>query len=261
MLSFPSIFSPYRSMMFQKTCFFTCGLLAALSPIQLIADDSAADAVPSQEQMMEAFGYFSAFQMGLSNLGFTAEDAPAINRGITRALGDTEPSPEMMQMVQGEVFQSFIQERVQAAQAEQEEASNAAAAGNIAAGQAFIADLKAEDAGVEATASGLHYKVVESGDADKMPTMEDTVLVHYKGTRIDGTQFDSSYDRGEPATFPLNGVVPGFGEGLTKIGAGGKILLYIPSELGYGNNPRPGGAIEPGDTLVFECELIEVNPG
>jgi FKBP-type peptidyl-prolyl cis-trans isomerase len=87
------------------------------------------------------------------------------------------------------------------------------------------------------------------------------VLVHYKGTLIDGTQFDSSYDRGAPATFRLDQVVKGFGEGLTKIGAGGKIILYIPSELGYGNSPRPGGVIKPGDTLIFECELLEVNAG
>ncbi|MDH5242194.1 MAG: FKBP-type peptidyl-prolyl cis-trans isomerase, partial [Gammaproteobacteria bacterium] len=83
----------------------------------------------------------------------------------------------------------------------------------------------------------------------------------YKGTLIDGTQFDSSYDRGAPATFRLNQVVKGFGEGLTKIGAGGKIILYIPSDLGYGNSPRPGGVIKPGDSLIFECELLEVDAG
>ena len=88
-----------------------------------------------------------------------------------------------------------------------------------------------------------------------------TVTFHYKGTLTDGTEFDSSYDRGDPAEFPLNGVVPGFGEGLTKVGVGGKIILYIPSELGYGNSPRPGGVIKPGDTLIFECELLEINPG
>ncbi len=244
--------------MLKKSCFLFCGLLAALFPFTLQAEDAPA---PSQEEMMEAFGYFSAFQMGLANLGFTAEDAPAINRGITRALGDSEPIPEMMTLVQSDAFQGFIQERVQAAQAEQAAAANAAAADNIAAGKAYIEKLKAEDEAVQAAESGLHYKVLEPGDAEQMPTLQDTVLVHYKGTRIDGTQFDSSYDRGEPATFPLSGVVPGFGEGLTKVGAGGKILLYIPSELGYGNSPRPGGAIQPGDTLVFECELIEVNPG
>ena len=91
--------------------------------------------------------------------------------------------------------------------------------------------------------------------------MTDSVLVHYKGTLIDGTQFDSSYDRGAPATFRLNQVVKGFGEGLTKVGAGGRIILYMSSELGYGNSPRPGGVIKPGDSLIFECELLEVDPG
>ena len=88
----------------------------------LSAEDaaSAPAPTPSQEEMIEAFGYFSAFQMGLSSLGFTTEDAEAINRGIARALGESEPSAEMMALVQSPVFQSFIQERVQAAQAEQE---------------------------------------------------------------------------------------------------------------------------------------------
>ena len=156
-------------------------------------------------------------------------------------------------------FQAFIQKRVAAAQAAAEAAGAAAAAENKAAGAAFFAELAA-DTEVQKSESGLHYKVIEPG-SDVKPVMTDSVLVHYKGTLIDGTQFDSSYDRGQPATFPLNGVVKGFGEGLTKVGAGGKIILYIPSELGYGNTPRPGGAIKPGDTLIFECELVEINPG
>jgi FKBP-type peptidyl-prolyl cis-trans isomerase len=90
--------------------------------------------------------------------------------------------------------------------------------------------------------------------------MSDTVRVHYKGTRIDGTVFDSSYKRSQPADFSLQGVVPGFAEGLTKVGEGGKIILFIPSDLAYGNNPRSNGIIQPGDTLIFECELIKINP-
>jgi FKBP-type peptidyl-prolyl cis-trans isomerase len=137
--------------------------------------------------------------------------------------------------------------------------AEAVAAESIAAGKAFFAKL-AEDADVEISESGLHYKVLDPGTGAR-PSLTDSVLVHYRGTLIDGTQFDSSYDRGAPATFRLNQVVAGFGEGLTKIGVGGKIILYMPSELGYGNSPRPGGAIKPGDSLIFECELIEVDPG
>jgi len=237
------------------------------------AEPLAADTVPeenSQAHLIEAFAYFSTFQSGYQAFGFGVDDAAAITKGVTQALADAEPSEAMIALIQSPEFQAFMQPRTEAAQAEaaaaQAEAqataeAAAAEAGkeNRAAGQAFIAALQ-EDAGVQSTESGLHYKILEPGEGD-LPALTDTVLVHYKGTRIDGTPFDSSYDRGEPATFPLNGVVPGFGEGLTKIAAGGKIILYIPSELGYGNTPRPGGPIQPGDTLVFECELLEINPG
>ena len=88
--------------------------------------------------------------------------------------------------------------------------------------------------------------------------MSDTVRLHYHGTLIDGTVFDSSVDRGQPTSFPMNGVIKGFSGGLTKCQVGGKVRIYIPSELGYGDNPRPGGKIKPGDTLIFECELLEI---
>ena len=238
------------------------GILPASAENEAATDPAAAiDPLPAltNEQMVEAFGYFSVFQMGIKQLGFGAAEGSAIARGFTQALADESPSPEMMAVVQSPAFQQFMQERMEEARQAAEAEAAAAGAGNIEAGKAFIEGLKSDKA-VQSTASGLHYKIIEDG-AEEKPAMTDSVLVHYKGTRIDGTQFDSSYDRGEPATFPLKGVVPGFGEGLTKIGAGGKIILYIPSDLGYGNTPRPGGAIQPGDTLVFECELIEVNPG
>ena len=235
---------------------------ASFTPAAFAQNEPAAPEVPatpavSDAELVEMLGYLTVFQSGMKELGFTPEDAPAIARGITRGLGDAEPDQAMLAKMPA--FQEFIQVRAEKAQAAAAIEAEKSAAGNIAAAESFFSDLVAEG-GVESTASGLHYKVIEPGEGDK-PTMEDTVLVHYKGTLIDGTQFDSSYDRGDAATFPLNGVVAGFGEGLTKIAPGGKIILYIPSEIGYGNNPRPGGAIKPGDTLIFECELIEVNPG
>jgi FKBP-type peptidyl-prolyl cis-trans isomerase len=236
-------------------------LLSSAAPLAAQTEVATAPiaVAPTQAEMVEAFGYFSAFQLGIKQLGFEASDSEAILKGFSAALKDAEPSAAMLAVVQNPAFQAFIQARMATAQAAAEAEAANAAGGNIAAGKAYIEDLKSDDA-LQSTESGLHFKVLEAG-ADDKPGMEDTVLVHYRGTRIDGTEFDSSYTRGEPASFPLNGVVPGFGEGLTKIGTGGKIILYIPSELGYGNNPRPGGAIQPGDTLVFECELIEVNPG
>lgn len=247
--------------MFQKSIFFAA-CLALLAAVSTQAQPEAAidpqASASTQAELVEAFGYFSAFQLGIKQLGFEASDSEAILKGFANALEDGEPSVEMLTVVQSPAFQTFIQDRMAKAQAAAADAAAAAASDNIAAGKAFIEALKEDDA-VESTESGLHFKVVDAG-ADDKPSMEDTVLVHYRGTRIDGTEFDSSYARGEPTAFPLNGVVPGFGEGLTKIGTGGKIILYIPSDLGYGNNPHPDSAIQPGDTLVFECQLIEVNP-
>ncbi len=214
---------------------------------------------------LDKIGMVMVLQSGLAQLGFGADDAELIAKGFIAGALATAMDPAMEAKMPA--FQAFIQPRAEAAQAQAQAAQAAAQAAaeqagaalaveNIAAGEAFIAGLSA-DAAVQSSESGLHYKVLEPG-SDVKPTMTDKVLVHYKGTLIDGTQFDSSYDRGEPAEFPLNGVVKGFGEGLTKVGAGGKIVLYIPSELGYGNTPRPGGAIKPGDTLIFECELVEI---
>jgi len=126
---------------------------------------------------------------------------------------------------------------------------------NIEAGKAYIAELvKIEN--LQKTASELYYKMVREGDGD-YPKATDTVKVHYHGTLIDGTEFDSSYSRNQPATFPLNRVIAGWTEGLQLVREGGEIMLYIPSDLGYGNQPR-GGIIKPGDTLVFRVELLEI---
>lgn len=107
--------------------------------------------------------------------------------------------------------------------------------------------------------SGLFYEYIANGSGDK-PTMSDQVTVHYHGTLVDGTVFDSSVLRGTPSSFPMSGVIAGFSTGLTKLGLGGKIRLYIPPSLAYGDNPRAGGVIKPGDILIFEVELLAISP-
>ena len=111
---------------------------------------------------------------------------------------------------------------------------------------------------METTESGLQYEVLEQGDGEK-PAATDTVQVHYTGELLSGEVFDSSRERGEPVTFALNQVIPGWTEGLQLMSEGARYKLYIPSDLAYG----PGGnrAIGPNETLVFDVELLEINPG
>lgn len=126
---------------------------------------------------------------------------------------------------------------------------------NKEAGEKYLA-ANAKKPGVQVTESGLQYKIIEAGDPDKMPSATDTVEVRYKGTLIDGTVFDQTAEGADPARFTLNSVVKGWTEGLQLIGEGGKIELYIPAELAYGENGRPG--IEPNSTLLFDIDLVHV---
>ncbi|MBL4701607.1 MAG: FKBP-type peptidyl-prolyl cis-trans isomerase [Phycisphaeraceae bacterium] len=125
---------------------------------------------------------------------------------------------------------------------------------HIKLGEEYLA-ANAKKEGVQTTDSGLQYKIVTQGEG-KMPTAEDTVVVHYTGTFIDGNKFDSSHDRGQPAEFPLNGVIPGWTEGLQLLSIGGKAELTIPGDLAYG--PQGRGEIPPSATLLFEVELLEI---
>ncbi|MGR8930829.1 MAG: FKBP-type peptidyl-prolyl cis-trans isomerase [Gammaproteobacteria bacterium] len=127
---------------------------------------------------------------------------------------------------------------------------------NKAAGEKFLAD-NAKNPGVVSTASGLQYMVFSEGTGAK-PKATDNVTVHYKGTTIDGKEFDSSYGRGEPATFPLNRVIAGWTEGLQLMKEGAKYRFFIPSKLAYGERGA-GAAIGPNAALIFDVELIKVN--
>ncbi|MDD5276575.1 MAG: FKBP-type peptidyl-prolyl cis-trans isomerase [Methylovulum sp.] len=127
---------------------------------------------------------------------------------------------------------------------------------NKAAGIAFLAD-NTKKANIVTTASGLQYEVLTPGTGTKSPSATDNVTVHYKGTTISGEEFDSSYSRGEPATFPLNGVIPGWTEGVQLMKEGAKYRFYIPSELAYGERGA-GRTIGPNSTLIFDVELIKI---
>lgn len=155
----------------------------------------------------------------------------------------------------GEETLMNMEEAQMALQAQQEEAAAAAAAEAQQAGMSYLDENKARD-GVMVTDSGLQYEVLTEGEGAK-PTADDTVSVHYVGTLMDGTEFDSSVARGEPASFPLKGVIPGWTEGLQLMNVGSKYRFVIPSDLAYGERGA-GQAIGPGETLIFEVELLEI---
>lgn len=126
---------------------------------------------------------------------------------------------------------------------------------NIAIGNQFLLENKNKENIIQ-TASGLQYEVLQKGDGDTHPTASSTVKVHYHGTLLDGSVFDSSVDRGEPISFPLNRVIKGWTEGVQLMVVGDKFRFFIPAELAYGN--QSAGAIKPGSTLIFEVELLAI---
>lgn len=176
-------------------------------------------------------------------------DTKALVAGIQDALGKSKPRMTDAQvrdvMTQ---FEQLMNERAQAQMANE-------ATKNKEEGAAFLAENAKKD-GIQTTDSGLQYRVLAEGDG-AAPTPSSTVSCHYEGTLIDGTKFDSSYDRGEPAQFPVNGVISGWTEMLQLMKEGGKVEVFIPSNLAYGDRGAPP-VIGPGATLIFKIELLKV---
>ena len=127
---------------------------------------------------------------------------------------------------------------------------------NLEAGEKFLEE-NAKKEGVVVDSTGIQYKVIVEGNGSK-PAATDMVKVHYHGTKIDGTVFDSSVERGDPSQFRLNQVIKGWTIGVQKMSVGSKYIFYIPANLAYGANPRPGGPVKPNDLLIFEVELIDI---
>ncbi|MCV6626747.1 MAG: FKBP-type peptidyl-prolyl cis-trans isomerase [Cellvibrionaceae bacterium] len=187
-----------------------------------------------------------------------ALDAAAISAAVEDIAAGKESriSEEEMQQVMAQFQEKQMakqHEAIEAARVESEKAGKE----NLEKGQAFLAENGKRE-GVTTTESGLQYEVISAGTGPK-PTAEDSVQVHYTGTLIDGEKFDSSVDRGEPTTFGVTQVIPGWTEVLQLMEEGAKWKVYIPSELAYGPGGT-GGVIGPNATLVFEIELLKVNP-
>jgi FKBP-type peptidyl-prolyl cis-trans isomerase FklB len=191
--------------------------------------------------------YGIGLQMGqqLADNPFDGLDIAAVAAGLAAAFYGDEP-----EVSEDQIRAAFevISARMQEAQAEQAKL----AAG---AGEAFLAE-NAKKAGVTVTASGLQFEVLVQGDGEK-PSRSSTVRTHYHGTLIDGTVFDSSYNRGQPAEFPVGGVIAGWTEALQMMPVGSKYRLYIPHNLAYGERGA-GASIAPFSALVFDVELLAI---
>jgi FKBP-type peptidyl-prolyl cis-trans isomerase FkpA len=190
--------------------------------------------------------YMSGHIKEQEELGFAVDKALVI-KGFSDGLGeDMQLTEEEMQTVLQGLDKKLNDKRL--AQAEE------LASKTVEEGKKFLEENKAKE-GVTTTESGLQYEVLTAGTGDK-PAAEDTVEVHYRGTLVDGTEFDSSYTRGETAKFPLNRVIPGWTEGVQLMNVGAKYKFVIPAELAYGE--RDTGTIPANSTLVFEVELVSI---
>jgi len=191
--------------------------------------------------------YGIGLQMGqqLADNPFDGLDIDAVAAGVIAAYTEQEPA-----VTDEQIRAAFgvISERMQAEQAEKAELL-------AGAGEAFLAE-NAKRAEVTVTASGLQYEVLVGAEGEK-PSRDSTVRTHYHGTLIDGTVFDSSYQRGEPAEFPVSGVIAGWTEALQLMSPGAKLRLYIPHNLAYGERGA-GNAIAPFSALIFDVELLAI---
>lgn len=225
-------------------------LLAGAVAAGLVVSATAIAQESSLESQAERDSYMLGMDIGRSLKNLDTEiDSDAFFRAFQDVMNDR---PTLMGDQEFQQTKREFQQRLQARAAEQREM---AASNNRQEGEAFLAENAQRD-GVMVTDSGLQYEVVEAGEGDN-PAATDRVTVHYRGTLIDGTEFDSSYSRGEPATFALNQVIPGWTEGLQLMQPGATYKFYIPSDLGYGERGTPG-MIGPNQVLIFDVELLEV---
>jgi len=216
---------------------FTASLMAAEDP-------SLKD-----EKAKVSYGYGMEIGKNLKRQGIEI-DPDLLAKGLKASLAG-----EKTLMTEDEVRQTMMafQQKMQSQRAEK---SKKEGEENKTKGDAFLAENKKKE-GVQTTPSGLQYKVITKGTGP-VPKSEDMVKTHYRGTLIDGTEFDSSYKRGEPATFGVTQVIKGWTEALTMMPVGSKWQLFIPAELAYGAAGRP--SIPPNSTLVFDIELISIEP-
>ena len=224
--------------------------LIAVALFVLVAGSAAAQETPTLKDQKEKISYIIGMDIGTNFKRQSIDiDPDILGRGIKDGLSGAKPL--LSEQEAKEVLAAF--EKVM--KGKQEESRKAIGEKNKKEGEVFLAENKAKE-GVKTTPSGLQYKVIKPGTGKK-PQATDTVTVNYRGTLIDGAEFDSSYRRGKPATFPVSGVIPGWTEALQLMEEGAKWQIIIPSKLAYGEQGA-GQMIGPNATLIFEVELISI---
>lgn len=226
-----------------KKSFIVATILAALS-VGSFAQDQSAQLKDSKDKASYAIGLNIGRNFKKQNVDLNPD---ALLIGVKDALSGKKPA--LSEAEEKDAMNNLQKEAMEKQKVMSEK--------NAAEGKKFLDDNKKKE-GVKSTASGLQYKVMKEGNGP-LPKATDTVSVDYKGTLIDGTEFDSSYKRGQPATFPLNGVIKGWTEGLQLMKTGGKYQFFIPADLAYGER-QMGPDIPPNSTLIFEVELKSVQP-
>jgi FKBP-type peptidyl-prolyl cis-trans isomerase len=213
------------------------------------ADPATAEMTTLDQRFSYALGMNMGEQFKKDEIGL---DVGLFAQGIEDAMAGRETRLKKEELI------SVLQEFQKQHQTRKMARTEAEAVKNKAAGEAFLAE-NGKKAGITTLPSGLQYRVITEGTGPK-PAATDTVTVHYRGRLIDGTEFDSSYQRNEPTSFPLNGVIAGWTEGLQLMTEGSKWELFIPSDMAYGPRGRPG-TIGPNSTLIFEVELLQAKAG
>ena len=219
------------------------------------AQEKAGEAVPApiaqpNAALKDPSSYAIGFNIGsdLAQSGFSEKDVESTEFliGLLDALSKKEPR----------LLQPQFQEAMKSLQQRMQQKMIETAKRNLEKSNAYLETNKKRD-GVQTTKTGLQYQVLKSGTG-KQPTITDTVVCHYEGKLVDGTVFDSSIKRNQPASFPVSGVVPGWIEALQRMKVGDKWILTLPPNLGYGEQGQPQAGINPNEVLVFELELLDV---
>ena len=222
--------------------------LGAAALCLVTAYASAEDATLKNPKDKLSYGIGTDLGRNLKRLGVDV-DADLLIKGFTDAMSGAKP------LMTDEEIGATLNALQQQIQRKTAQAAAAAGEENKKAGEAFLAQNKAKQ-GVVTLPSGLQYKIIKAGDGKK-PTASDTVECNYRGTLIDGNEFDSSYRRGQPATFGVSQVIPGWQEALQLMAVGSKWQLFVPADLAYGERGA-GREIGPNSTLIFEVELLAI---